>query len=181
LEALGAALGDQNGEFGSHLDLKASQNGSQKPKKAILKKALFWAWIFKSLGIGFGRVFKRFLARKIYENCKSGMLLQTSKIELSLERGAYFLEIEGSKTYKNQQKINEKSYVIWILDFGGLLGRFREGFRRPKSWFGGRKPPKRGWKPPKNQYKIKVKKNSEKNEESGARLVSARRMTPCGP
>ena len=138
----------------------------------MLKKTLSLASIFKSLGIGFGRVFNRFLARKIYENGKSAMLSQTSKIELSLERGAYFLEIEGSKTYKNQQKIDEKSYVIWILDFGGLLGRFREGFRRPKSWFGGRKPPKRGWKPPKNQYKIKVKKNSEKSEESGARPSS---------
>ena len=67
----------------------------------MLKKALFLASIFKSLGIGFGRVFNRFLARKIYENCKSAMLSQTSKIELSLERGAYFREIEGSKTYKN--------------------------------------------------------------------------------
>ena len=109
------------------------------------------------------------------------MLSQTSKIELSLERGAYFLEIEGSKTYKNQQKIDETSYVIWILDFGGLLGRFGECFGTPKSWFGGRKPPKRGWKPPKNRYKIEVKKNTEKGEESGARPVSARRMTPCGP
>ena len=101
LEALGRALGDQNGQVGSHLEPKASQNGGQKPKKAMLKKALFLAWIVKSLGIGFGRVFKRLLARKIYENGKSAMLSQTSKIELSLERGAYFREIEGSKTYKN--------------------------------------------------------------------------------
>ena len=118
--------------------------------------------------------------KNIYENGKSAILLQTSKIELSLERGAYFLEIEGSRTYKNWQTVDEKSYVIWNLDFGGLLGRFREGFGRPKSWFGGRKPPKRGWKPPKNRYKIKVRKNSEKNKKSGARPVSARRMTPWG-
>jgi len=31
----------------------------------------------------------------VYEDCKSAMLSQTSKIELSLELGAYFREIEG--------------------------------------------------------------------------------------
>ena len=43
------------------------------------------------------------------------------------------------------------------------MGRFENGFGRPKSWFGNQKLPKRGWKPPKNRCKIKVKENIEKN------------------
>ena len=34
---------------------------------------------------------------------------------------------------KNRAKINEKLHVFWDLDFDRILGRFWEGFGRPKS------------------------------------------------
>ena len=60
-------------------------------------------------------------------------LAKTLKIELSLESGAHFQEIEDQKKTKNQAKIDEKSHVFWGVDFGCILDRFWEGFGKPKS------------------------------------------------
>ena len=60
-------------------------------------------------------------------------LAKTLKIELSLESGAHFQEIEDQKKTKNQAKIDEKSHVFGECDLEAILGGFWKGFRRPKS------------------------------------------------
>ena len=74
---------------------KTLQNRGRNPKKSMLKNNTFSASILEGFGRRFGRVFGRFFGSKMHENCKNAILAKTLKIELSLESGAYFQEIDG--------------------------------------------------------------------------------------
>ena len=57
-------------------------------------------------------------------------------------------------------------HVFWNFDFKGILNGFWAGFGKPKSRFGGQKPFKMRSQTHEIQYKVEVKKNSEKSKES---------------
>ena len=69
----------------------------------------------------------------MHENYKNTILAKTLKIVVPSTRNANFQEIEDRKNEKRQAKIDEKSYVIWNINFDRILDGFWEGFGRPKS------------------------------------------------
>ena len=112
---------------------KTLQNRGRNPKKSMLKNDTFSTSIFKGFRPRFWRVFERFLKRKIDAFGKCAFFAKTWKISILLGENQYFQDFEDNKNAKTIVKNLEKIDVFWNLDFEGILGRFWEGFGRPKS------------------------------------------------
>ena len=96
----------------------------------MLKNNTFLASIFQGFRPRFGRVFERFFGLKMHAGSDLKKSVRepfcigktnTKSMSAPLQQSIF------------RAKFDEKSHVFWDIDFKGILGRFWEGFGKPKS------------------------------------------------
>jgi len=96
----------------------------------MLKNNTFLASIFEGFGPRFGRVLGRFFGPKRHANSDLKRSVRQSKSTVKTNTKSMSALLR-QRLFR--AKINESSYVFWVIDFEGVLEGFWEGLGRPKS------------------------------------------------